>query len=163
RDELRSRLRRDDAAELRLRRLDHEGRHDRPEPGGRRAGRDAGGRDAGEAALDGDDHDRPLHGPAAPASTAAPSASGAAPPDAPDMPVERRRVAVLMGGRSSEHDISLASARSVLEALDPTRYETTTIEIGRDGRWELESGSQDRSAAESLPVLANGRSAIALS
>jgi D-alanine-D-alanine ligase-like ATP-grasp enzyme len=31
------------------------------------------------------------------------------------------RVAVLAGGRSSEHDVSLASARSVLEALDPER------------------------------------------
>ena len=51
---------------------------------------------------------------------------------------QRVRVAVLAGGRSSEHEISLASARSVLEALDPERYETTTIEIGRDGRWALD-------------------------
>ena len=50
----------------------------------------------------------------------------------------RIRVAVVAGGRSSEHEISLASARSVLEALDPERYETTTIAIGRDGRWALE-------------------------
>ncbi|MCY7302751.1 MAG: D-alanine--D-alanine ligase [Thermoleophilia bacterium] len=47
------------------------------------------------------------------------------------------RVAVLAGGRSSEHEISLASARSVIEALDPDRYETRTIEIGRDGVWAL--------------------------
>jgi len=44
---------------------------------------------------------------------------------------------VLAGGRSSEHEISLASARSVVEALDPARYETQTIEIGRDGTWAL--------------------------
>ena len=50
------------------------------------------------------------------------------------------RVAVLAGGRSSEHEISLASARSVLEALDPERYETVTVAIGRDGRWELGRG-----------------------
>jgi len=49
----------------------------------------------------------------------------------------RIRVAVLAGGRSSEHEISLASARSVVEALDPDRYETRTIEIGRDGVWGL--------------------------
>jgi len=68
--------------------------------------------------------------------------------------VSRRvRVAVLLGGRSSEHDISLASARSVLDALDPERYETITVEIGRDGRWELGTGeSGARSAAETLPV-----------
>jgi D-alanine-D-alanine ligase len=63
----------------------------------------------------------------------------------------RVRVAVLLGGRSSEHEISLASARSVLEALDPERYETVTVEIGRDGRWELGTGSDD-SVAETLPV-----------
>ena len=41
-------------------------------------------------------------------------------------PVSRQlRVAVVAGGRSSEHEISLASARSVLEALDPARYEVT--------------------------------------
>jgi D-alanine-D-alanine ligase len=68
------------------------------------------------------------------------------------------RVAVVMGGRSSEHEISLASAQSVLEALDPARYETVTVEIGRDGRWELGPGSRPelerdgRSVAETLPV-----------
>jgi D-alanine-D-alanine ligase len=72
--------------------------------------------------------------------------------------VARVRVAVLMGGRSSEHEISLESARSVLEGLDPGRYETVTVEIGRDGRWALGSGSHaelerdGRSAMETLPV-----------
>jgi D-alanine-D-alanine ligase len=70
----------------------------------------------------------------------------------------RLRVAVVMGGRSSEHEISLASAKSVIDALDPARYEAVTVEIGRDGRWALGSGSSDelerdgRSAAETLPV-----------
>jgi D-alanine-D-alanine ligase len=64
----------------------------------------------------------------------------------------RLRVAVLLGGRSSEHEISLESARSVLEALDPEHYETVTVEIGRDGRWELGTGSDDGSVAETLPV-----------
>jgi len=52
----------------------------------------------------------------------------------------RVRVAVIAGGRSSEHAISVASAQSVIEALDPERYESTVIEIGRDGRWQLASG-----------------------
>jgi D-alanine-D-alanine ligase len=64
--------------------------------------------------------------------------------------VTRLRVAVLAGGRSSEHDISLASARSVLESLDPEHYEVVSVAIGRDGRWEL--GSGDGSVAETLPV-----------
>jgi D-alanine-D-alanine ligase len=62
----------------------------------------------------------------------------------------RLRVAVLAGGRSSEHEISLASARSVLESLDPDDYDVVTVAIGRDGRWEL--GSGDGSVAETLPV-----------
>jgi len=49
----------------------------------------------------------------------------------------RRRVAVLMGGRSSEHPISLASARSVIAALDPKRYDVVAVEIARDGRWSI--------------------------
>jgi len=64
--------------------------------------------------------------------------------------VARLRVAVLAGGRSSEHDISLASARSVLESLDPEQYDVVTVAIGRDGRWEL--GAGDGSVAETLPV-----------
>jgi D-alanine-D-alanine ligase len=72
--------------------------------------------------------------------------------------MSRVRVAVLMGGRSSEHEVSVASARSVVEALDPARYETVTVEIGRDGRWEIgpatraaleRSGDRD---SDSLPV-----------
>ena len=47
------------------------------------------------------------------------------------------RVAVLMGGRSSEHEISLASARSVIEGLGQAGYEALPIEISREGRWQL--------------------------
>jgi D-alanine-D-alanine ligase len=62
---------------------------------------------------------------------------------------------VLAGGRSSEHDISLASARSVLAALDPERYDAVSVAIGRDGRWELGAGSNGagpESVAETLPL-----------
>jgi D-alanine-D-alanine ligase len=68
----------------------------------------------------------------------------------------RTRVAVLMGGRSSEHPVSIASARSVLEALDPDRYEAVTVAIGRDGRWELGRGEAAGSVAETLPVPVDG-------
>ena len=63
----------------------------------------------------------------------------------------RIRVAVLAGGRSSEHDISLASARSVLEGLDPERYEAVTIAIERDGRWQLEEGQSPRELPGTVP------------
>jgi len=79
--------------------------------------------------------------------------------------VTRIRVAVLAGGRSSEHDISLASARSVLEALDPDKYEAVTVAIGRDGRWQLGPGSSGHDLgpgpgtrpAEQLPVHGQSR------
>ena len=45
------------------------------------------------------------------------------------------RVAVVFGGRSSEHSISCASAAHVLPALDPGRYDIVPIGITRDGRW----------------------------
>jgi D-alanine-D-alanine ligase len=70
---------------------------------------------------------------------------------------KRVRVAVLMGGRSSEHEVSLASARSVLDALDPDRYDAVPVEIGRDGQWELGTG-EDGSVIETLPVPAASRS-----
>jgi D-alanine-D-alanine ligase len=62
-----------------------------------------------------------------------------------------------MGGRSSEHEISLASARSVLAELDPERYEVATIEIARDGGWQLGTGTEPPaleagSAGRALPV-----------
>src|SRR4029077_20444873 len=68
----------------------------------------------------------------------------------------RLRVAILAGGRSSEHDISLESGRSVAAALDPERYEIAEIAIGRDGRWALAAGDAPRELetgpAETLPV-----------
>ncbi len=47
------------------------------------------------------------------------------------------RVGVLYGGRSSEHEVSLASAASVFANLDRTRYEPVPIRIEKDGRWAL--------------------------
>jgi D-alanine-D-alanine ligase len=54
--------------------------------------------------------------------------------------MNRRRVAVLFGGRSAEHEISCLSARSVIDALDPERTEVVPIGISRDGRWHRLSG-----------------------
>ncbi|MGH3666542.1 MAG: D-alanine--D-alanine ligase family protein [Egibacteraceae bacterium] len=56
---------------------------------------------------------------------------------------ERIRVLLLFGGRSAEHEVSCLSARSVLAALDPQRYEVTTVAITREGRWTLVAGVPD--------------------
>jgi D-alanine-D-alanine ligase len=49
----------------------------------------------------------------------------------------RTRLAVLYGGRSAEHQVSVVSARSVMEALDPERFEVVPIAITRGGAWML--------------------------
>ena len=54
------------------------------------------------------------------------------------------RVAVVFGGRSSEHAISCVTAGSVLEAIDRSAYEVVPIGIATDGRWVLESGDPER-------------------
>ena len=45
------------------------------------------------------------------------------------------RVGVIFGGRSGEHEVSLRSARSVIDAIDPRKYEVIPLVITKDGRW----------------------------
>lgn len=52
-----------------------------------------------------------------------------------DEPSRRIRLGLLFGGRSPEHEVSIISARSVRQALDPARFEVLPMAIGRDGRW----------------------------
>ncbi len=47
------------------------------------------------------------------------------------------RVGIVYGGRSVEHEVSIASATSILQALDPSRYEVQLIAISKEGRWHL--------------------------
>jgi D-alanine-D-alanine ligase len=51
--------------------------------------------------------------------------------------VKRLRVGVLYGGRSGEHEVSLASAAAVMANLDRARYEPVPIRIEKDGRWAI--------------------------
>jgi D-alanine-D-alanine ligase len=53
--------------------------------------------------------------------------------------VKKLRVGIVYGGRSSEHEVSLASAAAVFKNLDPARYDAVPILIQRDGRWSLPS------------------------
>jgi len=84
---------------------------------------------------------------------------------------ERRiRVGVLFGGESAEHEVSLQSAKNVVEAIDPKRYEVVLIGIDRAGRWQradesrfLSEASDPRRihlpATETALAVAPGRSA----
>jgi D-alanine-D-alanine ligase len=49
--------------------------------------------------------------------------------------VTKLRVCVIFGGRSGEHEVSLRSARSVLEAMDPATYDVLPVGITHEGRW----------------------------
>jgi D-alanine-D-alanine ligase len=65
------------------------------------------------------------------------------------------RVAVLFGGQSSEHDVSLRSAQTVMNALDPERYEVIPIGITREGRW-LANGDPFAALTAASPLFAVG-------
>ncbi len=61
-------------------------------------------------------------------------------------------VAVLYGGRSGEHEVSLQSAASVLRNLDPARFVAVPIAIDKDGRWHPGDVSRIEKGARTLPV-----------
>src|SRR5688572_5168221 len=89
------------------------------------------------------------------------------------VPVSKLRVGVIFGGKSGEHEVSIASAASIFKHLDANRYEAVPIRIEKDGRWVLTGTAPTAiSAAEVLkqartealqvvePTEAIGRSAI---
>ncbi|HET7070561.1 MAG TPA: D-alanine--D-alanine ligase family protein, partial [Nocardioides sp.] len=80
-------------------------------------------------------------------------------------PNRKPRVAIVFGGRSSEHAISCVTAGSVLEAIDRTAYDVIPVGIAPDGRWVLESGDTDRlqiKGPDQLPSVDGDRATIAL-
>ena len=56
---------------------------------------------------------------------------------------KKLRVGILFGGRSGEHEVSLRSARSILQAIDRKKYDVVELGITKEGRW-LQSGAADR-------------------
>ncbi|GAB2768959.1 D-alanine--D-alanine ligase family protein [Amycolatopsis magusensis] len=74
----------------------------------------------------------------------------------------KTRVAVVFGGRSTEHTISCVSAGSVLANLDPERFEIVPIGITREGGWVLGPSDPDRLRidGDQLPVVHEGRSLV---
>ncbi len=68
----------------------------------------------------------------------------------------RPRVAVAHGGRSAEREISLRSGRSVMAQFDRTRYETVSLVVGSDGRWQLGDGEPRSPGAAAAALRAEG-------
>lgn len=56
--------------------------------------------------------------------------------------MEKKKVGLIFGGKSAEHEVSLQSAKNVLEAIDQDKYEVTLIGIDKEGRWHLNNASQ---------------------
>jgi D-alanine-D-alanine ligase len=67
-------------------------------------------------------------------------------PQSPGQPPRKPRVAVVFGGRSSEHGISVVTAGAVLNAIDRTKYDVLPIGITREGRWALTADEPARMA-----------------
>jgi D-alanine-D-alanine ligase len=65
--------------------------------------------------------------------------------------VKKLRVGIIYGGRSGEHEVSIASAAAVVQNLDKQRYEATPIRIEKDGRWII---------ADRLPVSSSAAEVI---
>ena len=70
--------------------------------------------------------------------------------------MKKLRIGVIYGGRSGEHEVSVASAAAVMQGLDKSRYEPIPIRIEKDGRWII----PDRlpSSASAAEVIEQGRS-----
>src|SRR5271168_2347269 len=67
--------------------------------------------------------------------------------------LKKTRVAVIYGGRSGEHEISLQSAASVIRNLDRERFEVIPIAIDKKGRWLLNDLSMLEGPGKSLPMI----------
>jgi D-alanine-D-alanine ligase len=64
--------------------------------------------------------------------------------------MKKMRVAVVFGGRSSEHEVSLTSASSILQTINREKYEILPVKISRTGRWRLLSSIPEPVTAEAL-------------
>ena len=62
--------------------------------------------------------------------------------------MEKLRLGLLFGGRSVERDVSVVSARSILAALDPSRYEISLLAVDPQGRWHLANADTDLLAVQ---------------
>lgn len=66
---------------------------------------------------------------------------------------EKIRVGIIFGGRSGEHEVSIRSARSVMEAIDKEKYEVVPVGISKEGAWLVEGDPMRELAARVDPRL----------
>lgn len=75
--------------------------------------------------------------------------------------MSKTRVAIICGGRSSEHQISCISARGVLGAIDKDKFEPLLIGISQSGQWfELDSADDFEMGSDGLPFISKGKKPV---
>lgn len=67
--------------------------------------------------------------------------------------MSKLRVAVLYGGRTGEHEVSLNSAESIIKAMDPAKYDVQRILISKEGRWQPRAISPEPGANPEIDVV----------
>ncbi len=75
---------------------------------------------------------------------------------------EKLRVGIIFGGRSGEHEVSIASAASVMEAIDKEKYEVVPIGITHEGRWLAGVNPRALTAGATMDERAEGVTAVAI-
>ena len=69
---------------------------------------------------------------------------------------KKLRIGVIFGGRSGEHEVSIRSARSVIEAMDASKYEVVPIAITKEGNWLAPAAAAELLPAETQRLLSSG-------
>ena len=70
---------------------------------------------------------------------------------------KKLRVGVLFGGKSAEHEISLLSARNVVESIDREKYDVVLIGVDKTGQWHLSDGACLLQGVSSAPGIQTRR------
>src|SRR5580693_5146979 len=71
----------------------------------------------------------------------------------------KKRIGILFGGKSVEHEVSIQSARNVYEAIDKAKFEVVLIGIDKSGRWQIRDQARLQEATSpvaELEVAASG-------
>ncbi|MCM3400142.1 D-alanine--D-alanine ligase [Oceanobacillus profundus] len=66
----------------------------------------------------------------------------------------KKKLGLLFGGKSAEHEVSLQSAKNVMEAIDPSKYDVVLIGIDKSGKWHLNNASHFLLNAEDPKLIA---------
>ncbi|GGA84926.1 D-alanine--D-alanine ligase [Ornithinibacillus halotolerans] len=72
--------------------------------------------------------------------------------------MKKKKVGIIFGGKSAEHEVSLQSAKNIVDAIDKDKYEVTLIGIAKDGKWHLNDQSSYLLNAENPRLISLNKS-----